>query len=439
MHPIPESSWHVLRTLVRGVPTLVILGSLAAVALWGHSTGWTFASARATAPTVTDVDVTLLENAAGMELRFRSAEAVEMRGIEAEPVTLARMPLVESITATGEIHFAPGRVVHLPARVGGKVLGISKAVGSTVAKGEALAILDSNDVAKAKADYLQALVSVRQARNQLDSVKLAGKAMAERFTREAEAALNEAEVTLLGREQTLHNIGLPLKSSEWSDLTLDDAASKLRSLGFSSPPLASTYLPVLSPMAGTLLEAEVVNGETVTAGQVLFEIVDASQVTLVLQVPEQDSKRVRAGLPVLFQPQGTREEFRGVVAAVGTTTDSARRTVAVRVEYANAEGKLRAGLLGQGRIVLREVPQAVVVPQEAVRILDGRTVLFVRDPQFFQGAKAFRVRPVTTGLSDDGNIEIVSGLKVGEVIAAKGAAWLADEIQRQRTAGAKHD
>jgi cobalt-zinc-cadmium efflux system membrane fusion protein len=135
---------------------------------------------------------------------------------------------------------------------------------------------------------------------------------------------------------------------------------------------------------------------------------------------------------VFFRPDGSPHDYPASVVSVGTAADDKTRTVPVRAAADNAAGELRASTLGRGRVVLREVPKALTVPHEAVRSFGGRSVVFVRDPDFLKpdGPKAFHVRVVTTGARDARNTEILAGLSPGEVVATKGSDRLLAALTR---------
>ena len=98
----------------------------------------------------------------------------------------------------------------------------------------------------------------------------------------------------------------------------------------------------------------------------------------------------------------------------------------------NATGSLRASTLGRGRIVLRQVPKAVVVPRGAVQRFRDKSIVFVRDPDFLTaaGPKAFEAREVTVGGQDEWNVEILTGAAPGEIVATKGSDVLLQELMR---------
>jgi hypothetical protein len=86
-----------------------------------------------------------------------------------------------------------------------------------------------------------------------------------------------------------------------------------------------------------------------------------------------------------------------------TAVDEKTRTVKVWAELAHADGKLRASTVGAGRIILREEPNAVVVPKDAVHWEGCCHVVFVRDKNYLkEGAlKVFHVRKVVPGARNE--------------------------------------
>jgi cobalt-zinc-cadmium efflux system membrane fusion protein len=146
----------------------------------------------------------------------------------------------------------------------------------------------------------------------------------------------------------------------------------------------------------------------------------------------EDARRVAVSQKVFFRPDGGARERPAVVVWVGTAADETTRTVPVRAEAENAAGALRASTLGRGRVVLREEPKAVVVPHDAVHSFRGRTVVFVRDPDFLKpdGPKVFHARAIQTGGRDERNTEILAGVSPGEIVATKGSDILLKELTR---------
>jgi cobalt-zinc-cadmium efflux system membrane fusion protein len=153
---------------------------------------------------------------------------------------------------------------------------------------------------------------------------------------------------------------------------------------------------------------------------------------LMLDVRQEDAHYLKLGQKVMFRPsdlpQGT--EIDGSLAWISTAADDQTRTVKVRVDLPNQDGRLRANTFGMGRIVLREEPEAVVVPTEAIHSDGCCSVIFVRDKNFLadESPKFFHVRKVRVGVKEDGTTEVIAGVLPGEVIAAKNSAVLLAQL-----------
>ncbi len=376
--------------------------------------------------------------AIGHRVRVASKEAAEKLGIDVAPVWEAAM--TESIPASGEASFDVTRVARLAARVPGTAWQVNKQIGDTVQAGDLLAIIDAAEVGKAKAEFLQAIVQVRLKAQSLANLKNAP--VPERQKKEAEAARRDAEVRLLSAEQALVNLGLTVKAAEFGKLEVEDIANQLQRLGLSrelskaDTELPGTLLPLRAPFDGVVMHVDVIAGEVVDPEDVLFVVADPRQMSVHLNVLATDASWVHVGQAVRFRPDGIKTEFSGQVAWIGTSADEITRTIPVRVDMPNGDGKLRAFALGVGHIVLREEPHAITVPTEAVQTVGGCQVVFVRDKHFAQpnGPKLFHTRMVRIGAKDATNTEIIVGVAQGEVVATKGSSLLAGEVQRRQSA-----
>lgn len=377
--------------------------------------------------------------ASGSRVRVASKEAAEKLGIDVAPVWEAAM--TESISASGEVSFDATKVARLAARVPGTAWRVTKQIGDSVKAGELLAIIDAAEVGKAKTEFLRGIVQVRLKTQALANLKNAP--VPERQKKEAEAARRDAEVRLLSAEQALVNLGLSVKAAEFGKLDVDDIAKQLQRLGLSrelsktaiDADLPGTLLPLRAPLDGVVMQVDVIAGEVVDPADVLFVVADPRQMWANLNVMATDARWVQVGQAVRFRPDGVKAEFTGQVDWIGTSADETTRTIPVRVVMPNAEGKLRASALGVGRIVLREEPHAITVPNEAVQTVGGCQVVFVRDKEFLKpnGAKVFYARMVRTGAMDATNTEIIVGVAIGEVVITKGSTLLADELKRSQS------
>lgn len=267
-----------------------------------------------------------------------------------------------------------------------------------------------------------------------------------------------AEVITLTAEQS-KTAGIKLAKAAWRDL-----AAPVEATGeFASD--TDRVTQVRPPSAGNLLELLAAAGDEVEAGRPLFRysapggevhtassparglvagvyaepgarldpavpvftLADNTRLYCGLDVREKDISRVKKGQPVeirLLAADG--EIFRGAVTYISPRVDENTRTIKVRAEVENPAGSIRFGMFATGRILAPAGRPALAVPESAVREAEGRLEVFVP-----AGPGAFAPRAVVTGRRAGGYVEILSGLKAGEAVAASGSFILKSELARE--------
>jgi cobalt-zinc-cadmium efflux system membrane fusion protein len=374
-------------------------------------------------------------------IQFASLESADKAGVDIALVD--QQAVLETVTANGELVYDPTRAARLSSRAPGAVWRVVKQVGQPVRKGEVLALVDAAEVGRAKSDFLQAIAQVRLAQKTLSRLRplVQDGTVPSRQFQEAETAAAEAEVKLLSTTQSLINLGLPVRVSDFEDLTTSQIAEKIQFLGLSDSMTAgleaatttSNLLPIASPLDGLVVECRTAAGEVVDSKTLLFDVADVSRLWLSLAVRQEDARYVRVGQKVLFRPADARsaaDEVQGEIAWISTAADDRTRTVKVRADVPNAQGRLRANTFGTGRIVLRDEPRAIVVPSVAVHWDGDCSVVFVRDRKWFdkQAPKLFHVRKVRLGVRQGDMTEVIAGLLPGEVVAAKNSHVLGAQL-----------
>ena len=370
-------------------------------------------------------------------IQFATREAMADVGVDVALVD--ERPIVETVTAPAEIGYDPTRVAHVSARAPGPVWRIGKRVGDPVKEGELLALVDAAAVGRAKAELLQARAQVDLNRQTLDRLRpLAGQAITAQQLLEAEAALRLARVQLAGARQALVNLGLVIDPVSLDTLPEPELADRVQFLGLPTgfttgidpARTTSNLLPVTAPFAGVVTERAVAVGDVVDEGRPLFVIVDTRQMWLNLNVRQEDAAFVVPGRTVRFRSDVGDTETEGEIAWVSTSADETTRTVRARADLTNPDGRLRASTFGVARVVIREEPNAVMVPDEAVQWDGSCHVVFVRDKRFFDegSPKLFHTRTVRPGAKNDGQTEIVAGVLPGEVVATVGSRVLRAEL-----------
>ena len=374
-------------------------------------------------------------------IQFVSAEAVNKAGVDRAVVR--RENIVESIAANGKVRYDATRMARLASRAPGVVWRVYANVGEEVRQDDVLALIEAPQVGEAKSALLRAVAqrnlraNTHQRLADLKGIVPGGK------IQQAETALAEAEVAVGEAIQTLANLGLSIPAEEVRGKQAKQLIEPLQFLGlpagvvdnFDPLPTTTNLIPVVAPrvgVGGVVVARDVVAGEVIETSKTLFTVVDTSSMWLLLDVPVEDARYIHLdqNQKVLFQPDGDREEYEAQLTWISTSVDPETRTVQVRAELPNKEGRLRSDDFGTGRIVLREVSGAIVVPKEAIHSEGCCHVAFVQDKNFHKdGAyKVFHTRMVRPGVTAGGLTEVIAGLLPDEVVVTDGSDVLRREL-----------
>ena len=372
-------------------------------------------------------------------VQFASSEVIEKAGIDVDLVQ--ERPMSEAITTHGELLFDPTHVAHFSSRAPGNVAAVFKTIGDEVQAGEILALVDASLVGQAKAQLLQSIVQLQLKQTTWERLRSASTrgAVPQNSVLEAEAAFQEARVSLLCARQSLANLGLVLPDRlEVSDP--QELAEELRFVGLSPSVLdalpagtsTANLVPIRASFEGVLVAAHVVVGEVVDTTTSMFTVCDPSRMWLLLNVRQEDAPYVREGMPVEFRSDHGTQRVNGRVSWISPAVDERTRTLQVRASIANSDGALRDKTFGTGRIILRHEPHAVVVTRDAVQSTPDGHFVFVRDKGYFEegSVKFFHVRQVRIGATDDEYVELLAGALPGEVVATTGSNVLLAQLLR---------
>lgn len=378
-------------------------------------------------------------------LQLASGEIAARLGLEFAPA--ARGAVAEVLAAPGEIAYDPTRVARVTPRSGGTVWRVERQAGDKVRRGEVLALVDSAEAGRAKAEFQQALVQRELRRETLARVRpQAGATVPGKDLEAAEAAVDEADVRVLAAEQALANLGMPIRAEDARGLSPADLAGRMQFLGLPDPlakelagrTASSNLIPVTSPLDGEVVSRSAVKDEAADPARPLFVVADASRMWLTLRVRSDDADRLKPGQPVRFRHPGhagPSEWDPGTVVWVSPAADEKTRTVPVRVDLPNPSDRHHANTFGTAEVVLRQEADAVVVPSGALHWEGCCHVVFVRDRNYeAAGApKVVHVRKVRPGATDVPTAlgpvtEIAAGLLPGEWVATTNSGVFRSEL-----------
>lgn len=182
---------------------------------------------------------------------------------------------------------------------------------------------------------------------------------------------------------------------------------------------------VMAPFDGTVGLKKVDVGDYVKDGADIVNLEDLSALTVQFALPERYIDRVRPGLAVDVALDALPERpFKGRVIAVDSQVDANGRALQVLARVDNPGAMLKPGMFARPRVVLSVREGAIVVPEEALVPLGGRQYVFkvVDGPS---GQKVAQRLEARIGLRLPGKVEILQGLKDGDLVATAGQARLA--------------
>jgi len=187
------------------------------------------------------------------------------------------------------------------------------------------------------------------------------------------------------------------------------------------------FAEIRSPFAGTITEQFMFPGDMAKPDAPMFTIMDLAVAVARAQVPEGEAAAVRTGAQCTFTPaDGGGVSHDGRISMVNQAVDPARRTIEVWCEIPNPRRALRGGAFGQVAIVTGVAANSLVVPLAAVQFVEGTKKGLV----MVAGDKSLAVKKeVETGEVFDGKVQIISGLKAGEMAIVLGGYGLPEGTQ----------
>ena len=336
-----------------------------------------------------------------------------------------------SINATGKVLVTEDRIANIGPVHEGRIVNFYAGQGAFVRKGQRLAEFESADIDEAEADYLKALSDLANAeRTSAAEVKF------QQATYDRTKLLVEKEITpAKNLQQAEHDLDVAkanqTSSVESAKVAVSNARRHLQILGMTDAAIDSlakksnvgpSVFPLNSPISGTVVERNGTIGATVGSDANLFKIIDLSRVWIDANVFEKDLERVRIGQLVNIKvPAFPDATFTGRVILISTTIDPDTRTVQVRTEVANPDGRLKPDMFANVEIVTAGRRQAISVPLAAVLDEGGRSVVFIAD------GNNYTKKEVTLGLKSDDRVEIVQGLNAGDKVVTKGNYLLMEQ------------
>ena len=264
--------------------------------------------------------------------------------------------------------------------------------------------------------------------------------------RALEADFEEAEFTLkiaknhLERERRISDSRLNVKAETFpAEARLARARERMkhsreRLLQIGADPEDHTGLiTLISPIAGTVVEAKASRGELVEGGESIVVVVDASKVWAWIDLQSSDLPLVEKGSPItlsLLEQSDKRVE--AYLDYIAPELDKKSQTLRARAILADPPSGFHIGSYVNAHLESGGGEVKPVIPEKAVHVVEGLTVVYLQQGQ------AYRRTPVRLGESLDKGLVTVEGLQVGELVVVEGVEQVKSLDLKSKIGGHSH-
>lgn len=342
-----------------------------------------------------------------------AVDAEVLRDLKLTTFPAELRPGGEGVIALGELKVDEQAYAEVGTPIPARVVRLVASAGQSVRRGQPLAELQSVELGQARAQRTAAAARAELARQTVERKRgLAAERIVSRGElQRAEAEAAEAEADLRAAEAAVDALGVGSSGAGGPS-------------GFS----------LLAPIAGSVLERTAVQGQTADPSRPLFRIGDLSNLWLIVQAPERDAVRVRAGsLAEITLAALPGQKLQGRVDWIGREVDPHSRTIPVRIVLPNSGEQLKPGMFATAWIRTGEAEERVVaVPATSLQRMDNEWVVFLP-----RGEGRFEIRPVARGRDLGNEVVVLSGLQPGERVVVEGAFVLRAEAEKAE-GGAEH-
>ncbi len=338
------------------------------------------------------------------------ADSPQLSQIRSEPVETAVVP-VGSVAAPGKVEANANRLSHVVLPLAGHITSVLVKIGDFVRQGQTVLTIESAEADAAVSSFKQAQAAVTQAKSALAKGQMDLDRQKDLYDHGAvpqKEVFNAQAVTVQAQAAV-----------EQAQAATDQARRRLEILGIGT----GTYgqrVTIQAPISGKVLEMTVVNGEFRNdLSAPLMTIADLSSVWVTTDVPETAIRLVKLGEHVKIELAAyPGETFRGRVALISDTVEPQTRTVKVRAELANPDGRFKPEMFGNIHLA-EQTELRPTVPASAIIATDGMSLVWRETSR-----GVFEKVAVTAGAQVGERVAILSGLQANDRVVVDGVMLL---------------
>jgi cobalt-zinc-cadmium efflux system membrane fusion protein len=344
-------------------------------------------------------------------------------------VPVKPMPFFVSQQTDGNIAIDDDLVTQVFSPYSGRVTKLFSRVGDVVKPGDPMLALQASELAQGQNDLIAAVATLKTAKAQLN--------LAETNEKRQHALYLSQGAALKDWQQSQVDLATAEGGERSAEIALAAVRNRLRIFGASDAQIGeietagnildlSAAAIVGAPIGGTVTQRQVGLGQNIVSQAAggstpVFSIGDLSKVWLIANAREADGPLIHVGDPVEVRVLAFPDRvFKAKITFVAPSIDPNTHRLPVRAEVENPEGLLKPGMFASFRIVTSGETTSPAVPESAITYEGETARVWVGDP----GRKTVALRQVKIGRIDDGFVQILDGLKLGESVVTAGAVFI---------------
>ena len=181
---------------------------------------------------------------------------------------------------------------------------------------------------------------------------------------------------------------------------------------------------IKAPFSGVITDIRVCPQEFIGLGNELFMLVDIHKIKVEAKVLESEIGKIKEGQEVELRFSTYPDEvFEGRVKAINPIVNPREKTCLVFVDFSNPKQGIKPGMHAEVRIAAEIYRNRVIIPQEAVLVRGERKLAFIVE----EGLAKWRY--IKVGVENEGYVEVLAGIKEGEVVITEGHFTLAHDTR----------
>lgn len=357
---------------------------------------------------------------------------------EVEVYAVTRQDMLRRVPLFGET-VSKSRVALAP-KYAGRIVKINVELGDHVKQGEVLLIQDTKDldlsigqnnavIRQSAAEVTESESSHQATYNKVKSDYELKKLKYERYSSlYTQGGISKQELDTVYQElvdsKSAFDVNQAMSGEIPASVEIKRAALEKAQIGTQSFAQQRDDLILRAPRDGVIAYRDAEIGEIAQAGKTVLELVDNSKIYIDCNLSEQDIAFVKMNMTLMVNIESLGKSYAGKIIYISPSVAANSKNYTVRVELTDHDETIKAGMFARSQIEFLQRADTIVVPKAAVLEKNGKSSVFIIDEQ-----NQAQERGVEIGLRNDKEVEILSGISAGEVVAVSNLARLKNNVQ----------